>query len=135
MKARKISAAERAYTRTETRLLVADAIIALFRKLADRGEINQTRLAERLGVSRAYISKQLTSPGNWTLDTVGDLLAAMDSRLTKIEADKVENIPMSNRFYNLSQENEIQALGTPHTIKPRHSSTTMQFTPSSTSNV
>ena len=120
MNTQKLTAAERAYARTETRLLVADAIITLFRKLAERGEINQTRLAERLGVSRAYISKQLGSPGNWTLDTVGDLLAAMDSRLTMIEADKIENIPASNRFYALNQENAVQAIGMPQTMKPRN---------------
>jgi transcriptional regulator with XRE-family HTH domain len=56
----------------------------LFEDLEKEKKLNQAALADRLGVSRARVSK-LAAPGNWTLDTVADLLAAMEAKLTNVE--------------------------------------------------
>ena len=92
----KISEAKKAYARTETRLAVVGEIVRLFEKLEKDRVINQTRLAERLGISRSRVSKLLTGSDNWTLDTVADLLAGMDARLTRVEAKPVSNLARAN---------------------------------------
>lgn len=87
-----LSKAEKAYVRAETRLAIAGAIVRLFEDLEKQKKLNQTALAERLGVSRARVHKLVTAPGNWTLDTVADLLAAMDAKLINVEVKHIEDI-------------------------------------------
>lgn len=91
-----LSAAQKAHARTLARLSVVGAVAKLYEELRETEGLNQSRLAERLGCSRSHISRLLSGPGNWTLDTVGDLLAAMDAELTKVEAVRVQDIPSPN---------------------------------------
>lgn len=92
----KLSAAQKAHARTLARLTVVGAVANLYEELREREGLNQSRLAERLGCSRSHVSRLLSGPGNWTLDTVGDLLAAMDAKLTRVEATRVQDIPAPN---------------------------------------
>ena len=93
---KKMTEAAKAYARTETRLAVAGEVVRLFEELEKDKTINQSRLAERLGVSRAHVSKLLSGSGNWTLDTIADLLAGMDARLTRVEAKPLARIARVN---------------------------------------
>ena len=70
-----LTKAEKAYVRTETRL-DRRAVVRLFEELEKKKNLNQVALADRLGVSCSRVNKLVTAPGNWTLDTVADLLAA-----------------------------------------------------------
>lgn len=81
-----LTEAAKAYGRIETRLAVASEVVRLFENLEKDRRISQSGLAKRLGVSRARVSKLLTGPGNWTLDTLADVLSGMDAKLTRIEA-------------------------------------------------
>lgn len=45
--------------------------------------ISQAEIARRLGKQPAVISRLIGAPGNWTLDTVSDLLLALDGREVK----------------------------------------------------
>lgn len=91
-----ISKARRTYARTEARLTIIGAVTKLYEELAASGKVNQSRIAERLGVSRSRISRLLSGPGNWTIDTVGDLLAAMDGKITDVRVRPTDEITIPN---------------------------------------
>lgn len=62
-----------AYMNTRRRLRAYDTVIAEFK----RSGITQTTLAKRTGLGTDRISKLLSGPGNWTLDTQSMLLFAI----------------------------------------------------------
>lgn len=69
----KISGLDLAYIRTRHRLEAFKTVQNEFQ----RSGISQVELAERLGKDRGRLSKLLGAPGNWTLDTVAELLWAI----------------------------------------------------------
>ncbi|HEY5105149.1 MAG TPA: helix-turn-helix transcriptional regulator [Caulobacteraceae bacterium] len=79
-----ISQKQAAYARTAVRLQVAGAVWDVFDRLRAQGR-TQDWLAARLGKSKARVSRLMNGPGNWTMDTLGDLLAAMDARVVDID--------------------------------------------------
>jgi DNA-binding phage protein len=91
--------AEQAAARMDARLAITGAVGRLFERLANDGRLNQSRIAERLGLSRARVSRMLSSPGNWTLDTVGDLLLAMNARITRVDVEMISEIPPTNYLH------------------------------------
>ncbi len=54
-----------------------DLILSTFLELEKRNEISRADIARRLNREPAQISRWLGAPGNWTLDTVSDLLLSM----------------------------------------------------------
>jgi DNA-binding phage protein len=87
---------KQAAARMDARLAITGAVGRLFERLANEGGLNQSRIAERLGLSRARVSRMLSNPGNWTLDSVGDLLLAMGARITRVDVEPISEIPPSN---------------------------------------
>ena len=71
-----------AYLQTRTRLRLHDFILRRFATAEDSpGRLDQAKLARRLGQSRARISQQLGVPGNWTIDSVTKLAAAIGGEI------------------------------------------------------
>jgi transcriptional regulator with XRE-family HTH domain len=68
----KISSAVLAYFRARTRMRLFNIV----RRELIRSGITKAELAERLGKGPDQVSRWLAMPGNWTLDTVSDLLFA-----------------------------------------------------------
>lgn len=62
-----------AYMRSRNQSLAHQMILAEFKKSG----INQTELAKRTGKGTDIISRLIGRPGNWTLNTLSDLLFAM----------------------------------------------------------
>lgn len=87
-----ITDTDKAYGRTTTRVQVATAVWMLWDRVRKERKVDQQWLAERLGKSKGRVSRLLKGPGNWTLDTVGELLEAMEGRLTLVEAHTYEEI-------------------------------------------
>lgn len=70
------------YFRQRNKNRIYQAIVAYF---ADRAEIvglTKSEVARKLGKDPAQITRWFSGPGNWTLDTISDLLLAMESELT-----------------------------------------------------
>ncbi len=83
---------QKAYARTATRLKVAASVWKLFDSLRREKGWTQERLAKRLGKNKSQVSRMLNGPGNWTLDTVADLLEAMDAKIVEIEVQSISEI-------------------------------------------
>ena len=66
-----------AYLRARLRNRIYDLVLSEFVRLQKDKGATKADLARRIGRDAALISRWLSAPSNWTLDTVSDLLAAM----------------------------------------------------------
>ncbi len=73
----KIPAAKLAYFRRRLSNHVYAAVVNEFLKLEKAGLINRAELAKRIGRRPEQVTRWLGSSGNWTIETVSDLLLAM----------------------------------------------------------
>ncbi len=77
----RVSSDDIIYYRQRQRNRVFSAVVGMFSRLAETQGLTKKELAFRLGKEPAQISRWLSGPGNWTLDTVSDLLLAMGCEL------------------------------------------------------
>jgi hypothetical protein len=77
-----------AYFRRRLRLYLHEMVVD---KFYQREDMNQADLARRIGKRPEVINRLLGAPGNWTLDTVSDLLIAMKA-VPAFGSDDVERI-------------------------------------------
>jgi transcriptional regulator with XRE-family HTH domain len=91
-----ISAGDRGYARTTMRLMIAGAVWQLWEQLRRDKGVDQKWLADRLNKDKSRVSRLLNGPGNWTMDTVADLLEAMEGRLTLVQAKFYRDIAASS---------------------------------------
>lgn len=75
----KISSATLAYIQTRTRM----EIFTLVQNEFDKSGLSQADLAARLGKGTDRICKLMGSPGNWTLDTIAELLFAINGGVVR----------------------------------------------------
>ena len=72
-----------------------DAVTALWRR-RQKEVLAQIDLAHRIGRDPAWVSRSLAAPGNWTLRTAGELIAALEGeaeiRVAALE-DPLESRP------------------------------------------
>ena len=54
-----------------------DYVLRRFHEAAQQKGLTKAKLARRLGLEPARVSRLLGSPGNWTLDTVSELLVGI----------------------------------------------------------
>lgn len=92
----KITEEDKGYARATTRLIVAQAIWKTWEKIQQEENLDQQWLADRLGKNKSQISRLMKGPGNWTLDTVSDLLEALESRITNLEIKRYKEIAKSS---------------------------------------
>lgn len=75
--AREIPRNKLAYFRARLRNRLYDFIITAFVREQETGKLSKKQLAERIGRRPEQITRWLSGPSNWTLDTISDLLIAM----------------------------------------------------------
>lgn len=82
----KVPDADVFYYRQRFKNRVFEAVIRRFAKAAKAG-MTKRDLAAKLGREPAQVTRWLAGPGNWTLDTVSDLLLALGAELDVSVAD------------------------------------------------
>lgn len=69
-----------AYLVARAKLRLHDFILRRFAAAEDKG-LDQVTIARRLGVSRARVNQQIAVPGNWTIESVTKLAAAIGGEI------------------------------------------------------
>jgi hypothetical protein len=59
---------------------VFDAVLSLWRRRSAEGW-TQKRVAEAIGRDPAWVSRNLRAPGNWTIQTVGELVQGLEGEV------------------------------------------------------
>ena len=90
-----LNESDKAYFRAKTRRHIHGVVLERFMELSDDDKISRATLAKRLGVGRAQITRWISSPGNWTFDTLSDLLLAMSCQAS-VMAEEIGNQTQGN---------------------------------------
>lgn len=85
-----ISAHTRAYFQSRLRNRLYTLVISSFRAAEGKG-LTRAKLARRMGKRPEIVTRLLSAPGNWTLDTVSDLLLSCSGE----ELDVTSSSPFS----------------------------------------
>lgn len=80
-KGRTIPLAIMGYFRGRLQNRLYDLVVREFLKQEAEGRLTKAEVARRIGRRPEVISRWLGAPGNWTLDTVSDLMLAMGAEL------------------------------------------------------
>jgi hypothetical protein len=70
-----------AYFQQRQRNRVFQEVLRHFAKCVDEKQISKKAIAEKLGKDPSQITRWFAAPTNWTLDTISDLLLAMDAEM------------------------------------------------------
>ena len=76
-----ISAGDIAYYCERLRNRVFEDVVEAFAEEAAAGRITKAALARKLGKGPEQITRWFSGPSNWTLDTIGTLLLALEAEL------------------------------------------------------
>ena len=77
----KLAEREVFYQRARTRNRIFEKLVAFFNQRAEQAGVTKRQIASKLNRDPAQITRWLTQPSNLTLDTLSDLLVAMDAEL------------------------------------------------------
>lgn len=80
------SAGTRAYFQARTRNRIYDFILRKFLAEEKQGRLSKADLARRIGRRPEVITRLLGAPGNWTIDTVSDLLLGIAGEEIELSA-------------------------------------------------
>ena len=97
---------------------VYEEVIKAVEKAAEECGTTRSGIAGTLGYSKAHISRLLSGPSNWTLDTISNLLYAVDA----------EMVSKVRFFADCPKENHYHEMGEP-VIEAKKPSKIMYYTP------
>lgn len=67
------------FNRREKRNHIFSVLVGYYARLAEQGQINKRMIATRLGIDPSRVTNVLREPSNLTIDTISDLLWAMNA--------------------------------------------------------
>ena len=94
------------YFQQRQRNRVFEQVIRHFAEKAESEHITKKHLAQKLGKDPSQITRWLAAPTNWTLDTISDLLLAMDAEMNFQIAPFSEQ-KISNYFHPIMGGNSL----------------------------
>lgn len=103
-KTNKPSKREIYYFRQRQKNRIFQGVAARFAELAEKEGLTQKELALRTKKDKAVVNRLLSGPGNWTLETLSDLLLAMGSEMSLevvpfiAEQPSMKNLLIYNTF-------------------------------------
>ncbi len=77
----RISRSDIYYFRQRQKNKVFQSVLAYFSDQAAKSRLTKKELAERIGRDPATITRWFSGPSNWRLDTISDLLRAMNAEM------------------------------------------------------
>ena len=81
---------------------IYEAVIRALEKECETQKWKRKTLAERSGKKESQISRWLSGPGNWTLDTVSNLLFAIDAELD-FRVTRFKDKKKKNEYHSLNE--------------------------------
>jgi hypothetical protein len=91
-----LSERAKAYFRERIRNRLFNLISREYIRESNENGLTQARISRRLGKSPVQINRWLGAPGNWTLDTISDLLLAISASELVDEATKINVVERRN---------------------------------------
>jgi hypothetical protein len=88
---KKIPPGKLAYFRERFRDHLYEVVVTDFLKKEAAGNLTRAQLARRIGRRPEQITRWLAAPGNWTLETVSDLMLAISKAEPRISTLSLEN--------------------------------------------
>src|SRR6266850_3301256 len=95
------------YFRERNRSKAYGAVISLFSKLVETEQLTKREIAFRLEKEPAQITRWLSGPSNWTLDTVSDLLRAMGCE-PEHRVSPINSLPLTRTVHPLAKQREAK---------------------------
>ena len=89
------------YERQRLRTRLFETVLEVFVARYESEGFTRSDLANILGKDPAQITRLLKGPGNWTIDTISDLMAALRAELT-LDRRLFEHIPKPNFRHDLA---------------------------------
>jgi hypothetical protein len=93
------------YCRERLRNRIFDCVIRALAERVASGATTRASIAKRLGKDPAQVTRWLSGPSNWTIDTISDLMLALDAELL-MEHRLYENLAMPNYRHPLADIGE-----------------------------
>lgn len=89
------------YFRQRNKNKIFQTLIAYFADRAQFCALTKSDVARNLGKDPAQVTRWFSGPGNWTLDTISDLVLAMNGDLSfEITPMRIREMPLTNNTTN-----------------------------------
>ena len=96
-----IAARDIAYARHRLRTRIFEEVLQAFVERHREDGTTKADLAQALGCERSQITRWLSGPGNWTINTISDLMLALRTEL-ELGRIRFEHKPLPNYRHELS---------------------------------